>query len=314
MKNDKRVQIQSVNLVPSNRATSNNRASSTNRANSANNRASINKVNSDKDKFASKTFAEMLLNSKTQPSTIRNMRIVAQSEEDRKRIGVHLANNYACQDVGIRKITSKSVDFMTIKCKTEADAKKLEDTLKTNYGTDIDISKVKDSDPKFKIVGVALPDNSPSQFILNLKEQNEWLKNTEINYVEHFEVPSKRGAYTNVVLSCDMPTLRRVLEKNEVICGLDMKRVFEHIDIVQCFNCQRFGHVANSCKANPSCKFCAEDHQSKLCDDRENYACINCHRENKSGQNLNFKHRATDERCKLRGARIEGLKDFASKN
>lgn len=161
---------------------------------------------------------------------------------------------------------------------------------------------------------MSLPDGSPSQFILNLKEQNEWLAKADINYVEHFDVPSKRGIYTNIVLSFDIPTLRRVIEKNEVICGLDMKRVYEFIDIVQCFNCQRFGHVANACKASPSCKFCAGEHQSKLCDDKENFACVNCMRENKNGQNFNIKHRATDERCRLRGARIEGLKDFASKN
>lgn len=256
----------------------------------------------------------MVLSSKTKPNSIRNIRIVAETEEERKKIGTHLANSYVCQDVGIKKITSKSDDFMTIKCKTDEDAKKLEATLKTKYGADISITRVRDSDPKFKIVGVVMPDSNPTQFILNLKEQNEWLKNVELNYVEHFEVPNKRGSYTNIVLSCEVPTLRRVLEKGEVICGLDMKKVFEYIDIVQCFNCQRFGHVASTCKATPCCKYCAGDHQSKLCDDKESFSCANCIRENKNGANYGIKHRATDERCKLRNERIEGLKEFASKN
>lgn len=271
-------------------------------------------VQKERHRFANRTFAEMVQSSKTKPDSIRNIRINADTEEEIKRISAHLSNNYACQDVGIKKISSRSADYMTVTCKTELDAQKLERTLNTEYGKAINISKVRDSDPKFKIVGIILGQMSPTQFLLNLKEQNDWLTNANLTYVEHFGVPSKRGSYTNMVIACDVPTLRRVLEKGEVICGLDMKRVFEYIDILQCFNCQRFGHVANSCRASPSCKFCGGEHQSKLCDDRDNQSCINCIRENKNGHKLNFKHRATDERCKVRGARIDGLKEFASKN
>lgn len=117
-----------------------------------------------------------------------------------------------------------------------------------------------------------------------------------------------------MILSCDIPTLRRVLEKGSVISGLDTKKVYEHIDIIQCFNCQRFGHVAASCKIDPCCKFCAGDHQSKLCGEKEIYKCANCARENKNGAKLNEGHKATDERCNMRAARINGLKNYASKN
>lgn len=189
----------------------------------------------------------MVANSKIKPNFIRNVRVCAEEKTERARISEHLINSYVCQDVGIAAINNKSRDFIVIKCKSEEDAKKLESTLKNQFGPKIDVSNVRDTDPKFKIVGVHLGDDmSPSQFLLNLKEQNDWLKNAVLNYKEHFTVPHKNGIYTNIVIACDIQTLRRVLEKGSVICGLDNKKVHEHIDILQCFNCQRFGHVAGS--------------------------------------------------------------------
>lgn len=266
------------------------------------------------NRFANKTFAEMVAGSRIKPNFIRNIRINAEEESERNRIGDHLLNSYVCQDVGISAINSKSKDFITVKCKSDEDAKKLESTLKTQYGPKIVISNVRDSDPKFKIVGVHLSEVSPTQFLLNLKEQNDWLRNAELNYVEHFEVPHKNGVYTNIIITCDIQTLRRVLEKGSVICGLDMKKVHEHIDILQCFNCQKFGHVAGTCKSPPCCKFCGQDHLSKLCGESEVFKCINCSRENKKGAKLNSGHKSTDERCPMRAVRISGLKEYASKN
>lgn len=265
-------------------------------------------------RFSNKTFAEMVANSKIKPNFIRNIRVVSDNETERGQISNDLLNSYVCQDVGISAINSRSKDFIVVKCKSENEAKKLKNTLRTQYGEKISISNVRDTDPKFKIIGVSLNDQSPSQFILNLKEQNDFLKSAELTYAEHYSVPHKNGSYTNIVLSCNVQTLRRVLEKGSVICGLDNKIVHEQIDIIQCFNCQRFGHVAGTCKMQPCCKFCGQDHSSKLCGESDSFKCANCIRENKKGLRLNVGHKATDERCYMRAARISGLKKFASKN
>lgn len=36
-------------------------------------------------------------------------------------------------------------------------------------------------------------------------------------------------------------------------------------NIIQCYNCQSFGHIAKTCKSSPRCRACAECHQSKDC-------------------------------------------------
>lgn len=203
---------------------------------------------------------------------------------------------------------------MTVKCVSEEDAKKLESTLKTHYGSKIEITQIKDTYPKFKIIGAHLNDISNQQFILNLKEQNDWLKNADLQIVDKYDVPGRNGTYSNVIVRCDVQTLKRVLEKGQIILGLDMKKVYEYIDILQCFRCQKYGHVATVCMSDPACKFFGHDHESRLCGEKEEFTCINCIRQNRKGANLNAKHKATDERCPMRNERIAGLKEYATKN
>lgn len=81
-------------------------------------------------KTVNKTFAEMVNMSKIKPSFIRNIRINAEGKDELHRISTTLSSDYACQDIGIADINSKSKNFITIKCRTEDDAIKLEDTLK----------------------------------------------------------------------------------------------------------------------------------------------------------------------------------------
>lgn len=43
----------------------------------------------------------------------------------------------------------------------------------------------------------------------------------------------------------------------------------------QCFKCQRFGHVASSCKSKERCLFCSAAHEFKVCP-KDNKKCANC--------------------------------------
>ena len=46
---------------------------------------------------------------------------------------------------------------------------------------------------------------------------------------------------------------------------------------LQCYNCQRMGHTAPSCKANTRCLLCGENHNKNECTKREeNFKCANC--------------------------------------
>lgn len=261
-----------------------------------------------------RTFAEVVSKSKIKPSYIRSVTLIPTNKEELEELSDKLLSSYAATDVKILSIHKKSKDYIIYKCATESDATKLEDSLKMRFGPKVKVAPVKSSDPRFKIVGVSSSKIDPPQFLLNLKEQNPWLRNADISITDSFDIPTMNGKYKNIIIACDLQTLKRALEKGSVIVGLDSKNVFEYIEILQCFNCQRFGHVAATCRFSPCCKICSEDHLSRLCGEGAKPCCANCKRENKNGSSFNTNHRASDERCPSRSNRIEALKVFATKN
>ena len=60
--------------------------------------------------------------------------------------------------------------------------------------------------------------------------------------------------------------------------------------LIQCFNCQRYGHIARNCTAVAKCGVCAEQHNTRQCTGKVEDRCCNCGR----------KHRAWEMSCPLR--------------
>lgn len=260
-----------------------------------------------------KSFAEVV--SSTKSDNIRNIKIMSNEPDRLNEINTSLEKIHLV-DVQIESIARKAGDFITVKCSSASDAVKMEDTLKKRFGENLKISGVKMANPQVKIVNVGINEYSDNDnFIIMLKEQNHWLKNLFIEVAEVFSVPGNRTNYSNAILNCDLESLKMLLEKGSVICGFAEKSVYEHVQVLQCFNCQRFGHVAANCTADPVCKYCSRNHSSNLCEDKALKICSNCTRENTvNGAKYNTNHRSSDERCPCRSARIAALKKLASKN
>ena len=45
---------------------------------------------------------------------------------------------------------------------------------------------------------------------------------------------------------------------------------------IQCFKCQKFGHISKNCRGKQKCPLCSEDHTFEECQNRENKKCSNC--------------------------------------
>lgn len=66
---------------------------------------------------------------------------------------------------------------------------------------------------------------------------------------------------------------------------------FNRTDIIQCFRCQRPGHVARNCRMNPRCVKCSEEHQPGSCKlapnvDKKLLTCVLC---KEQGHPANFR-------------------------
>ncbi|KAI1005374.1 hypothetical protein K3495_g2840 [Podosphaera aphanis] len=60
--------------------------------------------------------------------------------------------------------------------------------------------------------------------------------------------------------------------------------------LMQCFNCQKYGHIAKVCTANSKCGNCAGEHNTRVCPGKQDVRCSNCAR----------KHKAWDQICPVR--------------
>ena len=83
------------------------------------------------------------------------------------------------------------------------------------------------------------------------------------------------------------PEIRRIIlnKKDKINIGLRQHLVRNRYHVIQCYDCQAFGHMAGSpyCprKEDPVCCFCAGGHQTKDCKAKKNedmgkMKCVNC--------------------------------------
>lgn len=62
--------------------------------------------------------------------------------------------------------------------------------------------------------------------------------------------------------------------------------------IMQCYNCQKYGHIARNCSVEPKCGQCAGGHNTRSCSGKGETRCTNCSK----------KHPAWDQTCPIRMA------------
>ena len=127
------------------------------------------------------------------------------------------------------------------------------------------------------------------------------------NIIEDFKVvylfPVREGKKSRSCIIETTPECRKVLcTSNRVYIGLRSCRCADHISILQCFNCHKFGHLAKECTDKaPLCGFCAGAHSSKDCVSKTALCCANC----KATSGNDTKHAAFDRlKCPVYRAKL----------
>ena len=94
--------------------------------------------------------------------------------------------------------------------------------------------------------------------------------------------------------------LRKTLKKHQKVrISWRNYKIDDYVNIIRCFNCQRFGHLAKDCKSEATCGKCAEQHKTADCKNSNAAKCINCTRTNLRNKNnkLNNCHSVSSEEC-----------------
>jgi len=175
------------------------------------------------------------------------------------------------------------------------------DKVMERLGRDLDVRLPKKRRPKVIIYDI--PKNWTDQqlseevYEMNFREPGGAdVEDFKANFRPLFKtgprkVGGKERSNTEWVVEVSGNMLKQLLHKGRLYHGWETSKVKEHVIIVRCFKCQRFGHFAKDCKCEvDTCGHCAvEGHIVKDCPDlRKPPTCANCKR-NKKPHNHNTK-------------------------
>lgn len=202
--------------------------------------------------------------------------------------------------VGISKVKYINKGGVAIKCfKGEGKpVEKLCVELENKLGDQYEVKKLEKSNPKIKIFNVFKKDaEDDEELIEKLVKQNALTGENHIKIERKYTTREER--FLNVIVELDARTYLQLKNKETINIGWKVCRFINYINIVQCFKCNKFGHIAKYCRSDKNfCRKCADNHQTEEC--KSSIAvCSNCKyaAEVLKIPKIDYKHYATDKQC-----------------
>ena len=154
--------------------------------------------------------------------------------------------------------------------------------------------------PKLKIVNINKHDvsleDSDETIIDNIKSFNS-LNSIDDFHMKILKRSINRFKNIDLILEMDPMSHNLLLKQEKVKVGWSRCPAFNHVSILQCYNCYGFGHFAKDCKSNKVCSQCSEYHSYKDCK-APLLKCVNCQSAAQENHvNIDVNHSALDKNC-----------------
>jgi hypothetical protein len=173
------------------------------------------------------------------------------------------------------------------------DSKIVRDELKNlvqTADTELEINSPNSKQIPITLVGLT-KSYEHEEIIKMLSTQNQFIKmfNIQNDISQHLKIhvvkPCRNKPSVFQVFASVSTVFRDGLKNNKdkVIIGVTMCKVYERKSVNRCNNCQLYGHFAKSCLTpmEPSCGKCGEKHRTDQCTSADEVRkCINCVRNN----------------------------------
>lgn len=85
-----------------------------------------------------------------------------------------------------------------------------------------------------------------------------------------------RARRVNWLLDTDLKTSEKLLARKRICVDFERYRIVQHVAIVRCFRCQRYGHMSGRCQETQVCAKCSEEHRTADCKSSK-VQCSNCY-------------------------------------
>nr|CAH7726678.1 unnamed protein product [Callosobruchus chinensis] len=194
--------------------------------------------------------------------------------------------------------TRKIRDGVAVLCKNDDEMKLLKGALSTQLGGQYLVSEAKKRKPRMltKNVTITKQISTDELIINNIISHNDNLNCSaaDLRIVTKLEI----GSNYDIVLEVSASVRNTLASQGVIYLGWRRCIITDHIHIVQCFKCSKFGHVEKQCKMGDRfCSECSESHNFKACSSI-NKVCINCMNYNKYNKTaISVIHSARDKCC-----------------
>ena len=121
-----------------------------------------------------------------------------------------------------------------------------------------------------------------------------------------FDIVFVKTGYTYTTAGIKVsPIIRKLLLDQGFVYIADTRsKVTDRLDLKQCFNCQRLGHISTDCHdRGVTCMYCSASHRTGACPEKLNtdkHRCVNCsHSEEESLKSNCHTHHSGEETCPI---------------
>lgn len=92
-------------------------------------------------------------------------------------------------------------------------------------------------------------------------------------------------------------TYEKLMSSGFIFVGYDYCNVYDALDLLRCYNCNKYGHSSKACKNKICCPRCSGEHSVKECKSTE-LKCSNCVSTEKQGNSsIDVNHAVWDSSC-----------------
>lgn len=207
----------------------------------------------------------------------------------------------------IISVRSRGVSTLIITFRNVLLAQKFALFLKETYNTNVTVDSPAPRQPQIKVANI--PNGlSVNELLHCLVHQNTAFWNAAPNILKMYTVMRDNRIYTNAIISTDLDTHDQILALGKLNVGDAYAFCYEHTDLIQCMNCNRYGHSRNVCQYRTTCKKCGEFHSHTECKQKQR-KCFNCLLSNENGSSFDPNHTAHYEKCPCRQRRLSIILD-----
>ncbi|XP_061729237.1 uncharacterized protein LOC133534172 [Cydia pomonella] len=180
--------------------------------------------------------------------------------------------------IGIKSVRETKNKKVVISCDSNEDRQKLSTAIKDKT-TNITVDVPRLRNPTLRIIGV-IPEFANEKIEDAITKQNVRLlegiaeEKKKIRFVR--TIKGRNDSIKNVIVDVS-PEVWAAMNGQKLRIGYQSLMAVDQSPILQCFKCFGFGHRASDCKATARCAYCAENHDTRGCNNRESGpSCVNC--------------------------------------